>query len=131
MFQQLYSPVRVCIKGILFPLKISTNKDNIHSTGNFCLHKISLNIFAKELKHLLPPVLNISWGPTCFPDHNSVHFTQHLLTLNSPHWTIYLTSINDITLFLFNIHQLPYALSTFFFDHQHLPWLPHFNLEDN
>ena len=51
---QRYSPIRVWIKGILFPLKIGTNELNIHSSGNVSLNKISLNIFVKDFKHFSP-----------------------------------------------------------------------------
>ena len=59
MFQQLYSPIRVWIKGTPFPLKIGTNELNIYSSGNLSLNKI-LNMFAKDFKHLSPPALKNS-----------------------------------------------------------------------
>ena len=63
------------LRGSPFPLKISTNKLNIHSYGNLSLDKISLNMFVKDFKHLSPPALNISIatpeGPLAFllPPH--------------------------------------------------------------
>ena len=113
MFQQLYSPIRVWIKGISFPFKIGTNELNTHSSGNLFLKKITLNMFVKDFKHLSPPALKIlsqPRGSNCFPDFHTIHCTPHLFNLNSPHCTLYLTSINAITPFIFNIHQLFHML---------------------
>ena len=46
MLQQLYSQYEFGLKGSLFPLKIGTNKLNIHSSGNLSLNKI-LNMLSK------------------------------------------------------------------------------------
>ena len=71
MFQQLYSPIRVWIKGSPILLKIGPNKLNICSSGNLFSNKISLNMFAKDFKHLSPPALKFFTatpeGPLTFP----------------------------------------------------------------
>ena len=60
MFRQLYSPIKVWIQRIPFPLKVGTDKLNIHSSSNLTLNKISLNMFVKDFKHLSPPASNNS-----------------------------------------------------------------------
>ena len=69
MFQKLYSPIRVWIKGIPFLLNIGTNELNIHCSGNLSYDKI-LNMFVKDFKNLSPPALNDSIttpeGPLAF-----------------------------------------------------------------
>ena len=71
-------------------------------------------MFVKDFKHLSPPILNnsaaIPEGPLTFPDFHTIHCTTHLFNLISPHCTLFLTSINAIILFIFNIHQLFHML---------------------
>ena len=100
--------------GSPFPLKIGTDKLNIHSSGNLPLKKISLNMLVKDFKLLSPPNLNISRAT---PDGlvaflifiqfiaHRTSSTSFLLTAPST-----LLCINAITPFIFNIHQLFHML---------------------
>ena len=126
MFKQLYSPIRFRIKGIPFPLKISTNEFNINPSGNLYLSKISLNMFVKDFKHLSPPTLNNSiatpdglLASSIFPDFHTSS-TSILLT---PYYHQCYHSIH-----FQHSSTFAYTFSSFFFDHPHLFSSPHFQL---
>ena len=96
MIQQLYFPIRVWIKGSPFPLKIATNTLNIHSSSNLSLKKISVNVcqrFQTLIAISLKQFYSNHRRPTCFPSFHLIHCTMHLFNINSPHCTLYLTSI--------------------------------------
>lgn len=70
------------MRGSPFPLKIDTNKINIHFSGNLPSNRISLNMAVKELRQGFQPALKISttpkW-PTCFPIFS--YFSLHTVLL--------------------------------------------------
>ena len=71
-------------------------------------------MFVQDFKHLSPLPLNnytaTPEGPLAFPDFHTIRCTPPPFNLSSPRCTLYLTSINAITPFIFNIHQLFYML---------------------
>ena len=66
-------------------------------------------MFVKYFRQVCPWALNISKatfrGPIWFLNFHLTRFSRHLLNLDFRHCTLYLTSINAITPFIFNIHQ--------------------------
>ena len=109
------------LTGSPFPLKISTNELNIHSSGNLSLNKI-LNMFVKDFKHLSSPVLDNSIttpeGPLAFPIF--IRFIAQRTSSTS----ILLTAPSTLLASMLSLHfqhspTFPYAPCRFSFDHPH------------
>ena len=83
--------------------------DPINHLDNIMLHPMELCLICNSKEPQRADLL--SW---CLFD-SLIHCTQYLFNLNSPHWTLYLTTINAITPFICNIYQLFHMLLPDFF----------------